>query len=473
MYLRIVKTIYIFNPEHDLALSNGDRHYIPPKNIREMAHDLAELMSATVALHESTDERHSPLCPWGWDSAVVERFKKIDYPTLQLPSDESLNALRQYSERSTAHRFLSTFIQSHSNSTYTGESLIIHTIEGIASYAERHRHILLKAPLSSSGKGLRHVNEEGFNLPSSQRGSTAESTATHQRNLLQNPLEQTKENYSSKIGKRADCNEIEQSGGGMSALKKVENWANALIQRHGYLTAEPYYDKVQDFAMEFMVDAIGCRFIGYSLFVTDGHGRYTGSRLMSDAHIEDLLATYVAREALHEIYRWTTAHYTDIIPKEWDVAQFPLYFGIDMMIVRKNQRPTSNIELDQEQRLITDSAERSNLNNVNRQQTEESSDFPIANSQFKIHPCVEINLRMNMGIIAHELYRHHMVPTAEGMFRIARFPSNEALRRFHSEQSELHPAVFQDDRLAEGYLELTPITHEALHLAYIHAQKQD
>ena len=44
-----MKPIFVFNPEHDLALANGDRHYIPPKNIREMARDLAPLMDAALA----------------------------------------------------------------------------------------------------------------------------------------------------------------------------------------------------------------------------------------------------------------------------------------------------------------------------------------------------------------------------------------------------------------------------------------
>ena len=363
-----------------------------------MAHDLTELMVATAALHESTDNRHSHLRPWGWDSAVAERFKKMGYPTPQLPSDDSLNALRQCSERGVAHRFLRTFIQGHPSSIYIGESLIIRTIEAIAPYAERHGHILLKAPLSSSGKGLRHINNNDNdsvddNCHSDGYGAKPKSTPTLS-----------------------------------STLKKVESWANALILRHGYLTAEPYYDKVQDFAMEFMVDATGCRFIGYSFFATDGHGRYTESLLMSDTDIEELLCAYVPREALHEIIYWTTTHHAEIIPSEWDVAQFPLFFGIDMMIVTENSR-------------------------------------------FKVHPCVEINMRMNMGIIAHELYRHYMAPTAEGTFRIARFPNNEALRRFHSEQTELYPAMFNGDRLVEGYSKLTPITHDTLHIAFIHAKR--
>lgn len=311
-----MKQILLFNPEHDLALANGDRHFIAPRNIREMAHDLADIMEAILPSSDSESSFISPLAsahpvPWGWDPAVVEQFKRMGITAQELPTDDALAALSRRSERITAHQILCNFRKAHTDNAFIGESLVARTFDEIADFAERHQHILLKAPLSGSGKGLRHVNKEGLPL-SPSGGGTPESS--------------------------------EQSGGGMlslsSSLKKVESWANALIRRHGYLTAEPYYNKVQDFAMEFIADATGCHFIGYSYFITDGHGRYIASRLMSDAKAEDLLCTYVPRKALHKIRQWMILHHTDIIPSEWDTTRHPLPFGIDMMIVRESQQST-------------------------------------------------------------------------------------------------------------------------------------
>ena len=420
-----MKQILLFNPEHDLALANGDRHFIAPRNIREMAHDLADIMEAILPSSDSESSFISPLAsahpvPWGWDPAVVEQFKRMGITAQELPTDDALAALSRRSERITAHQILCNFRKAHTDNAFIGESLVARTFDEIADFAERHQHILLKAPLSGSGKGLRHVNKEGLPL-SPSGGGTPESS--------------------------------EQSGGGMlslsSSLKKVEAWANALIRRHGYLTAEPYYNKVQDFAMEFIADATGCHFIGYSYFITDGHGRYIASRLMSDAKAEDLLCTYVPRKALHKIRQWMILHHTDIIPSEWDTTRHPLPFGIDMMIVRESQQSTVN----------------SLQSMVNH--PDGNSEFRIQNSKFTIHPCVEINLRMNMGIIAHEIYRHHLTPDAEGMFRIARFPDNTSLRAFHDEQTSLHPTTYRDNRLASGYKAITPINTGTTHLAYI------
>ena len=420
-----MKQILLFNPEHDLALANGDRHFIAPRNIREMAHDLADIMEAILPSSDSESSFISPLAsahpvPWGWDPAVVEQFKRMGITAQELPTDDALAALSRRSERITAHQILCNFRKAHTDNAFIGESLVARTFDEIADFAERHQHILLKAPLSGSGKGLRHVNKEGLPL-SPSGGGTPESS--------------------------------EQSGGGMlslsSSLKKVESWANALIRRHGYLTAEPYYNKVQDFAMEFIADATGCHFIGYSYFITDGHGRYIASRLMSDAKAEDLLCTYVPRKALHKIRQWMILHHTDIIPSEWDTTRHPLPFGIDMMIVRESQQSTVN----------------SLQSMVNH--PDGNSEFRIQNSKFTIHPCVEINLRMNMGIIAHEIYRHLLTPDTEGTFRIARFPDNASLRAFHDEQTSLHPTTYRDNRLASGYKAITSINTETTHLAYI------
>lgn len=383
-----MKRIDLFNPEHDLALANGDRHFIAPANIRAMAHDLALLMQEVRGLGDGRP------FPWGWDSTVVERFKKMGVPTALLPSATSVGALRQRSERGTAHLLLDAFKQNHTDNIYIGESRMIRSVEDIAFYAEQHGHVLLKAPLSGSGKGLRHVNVNDDDNHQSGRRSTSAL---------------------------------------MSSLKKVESWANALIHRHGYLTAEPYYTKVQDFAMEFMVDAAGCHFIGYSLFVTDHHGRYTGSRLMSDEKIEDILAGYVSRQALHEVRDWLIAHQSAIVPDEWDADRHPIYFGVDMMIVDVSQQS-----------------------------------MPVEDkSVFALHPCVEINLRMNMGIIAHAIYRHRLVPEAEGMYHIARFVDNATLRAFHEEQSMEHPSTYCDGRLVSGYAVITPIADDTQHIAYI------
>ena len=396
-----MNSIKVFNPEHDMALANGDRHFIAPRKIREMACDLAPLMEFIEG-----DE----ILVWGWDHAIKTCLLRMGIAEERLPTDAALTVLRACSERQSAHQLLRAFHADHPEGPYIGESILAHALGDIAAYATLHGHIILKDPLSSSGKGLRHVNfNENINRNSVQLGRQA--TLLYEANA-------------SVVATDAPSASVSTS-----PLEKVENWANALIRRHGYLTAEPYYDKVQDFAMEFCIRDGQCRFIGYSLFNTNPHGRYESNLLMEDEKIESMLARYIPHSALHEVRDWVIAHSHYIIPTGWDTTRHPLYFGIDMMVV--------------------------------------NFQFSIFNSQFRIHPCVEINLRLNMGIIAHEVRRTLLAPGVEGTFYVTAFPSEEAACQFCREQTEKYPPVCREGKFVSGYHPLTPIHPHTRHHAYV------
>ena len=75
---------------------------------------------------------------------------------------------------------------------------------------------------------------------------------------------------------------------GLHFTKPVSNWCERVLREQGGLTAEPIYNKVKDFALEFYSDGQGeVRFAGYSVFSTNEHGAYTGNLLASDGQIEE------------------------------------------------------------------------------------------------------------------------------------------------------------------------------------------
>ena len=91
----------------------------------------------------------------------------------------------------------------------------------------------------------------------------------------------------------------------------------------------------------------------------------------------------------------------------------------------------------------------------------------VVNSQFRTHPCVEINLRLNMGIIAHEVHRKLLAPGTEGTFHVTAFPTEEAAQQFHQEQTTKYPPVYREGKIVSGYHPLTPIHPHTRHHAYI------
>ena len=73
---------------------------------------------------------------------------------------------------------------------------------------------------------------------------------------------------------------------------------------------------------------------------------------------------------------------------------------------------------------------------------------------YAINPHVEINLRMNMGIVSHVLSDHFIVPGGEGRFSIDCFPTHEALMERHEQDMQSYPLVVKDGRVVSGYLPL-------------------
>ena len=178
-----------------------------------------------------------------------------------MPSDERLRAIRQMSSRAWAANHLQT-------------GVLVAT--GMEEIDDRVRHLgrcVLKAPWSSSGRGVRYVSSSDW---------------------------------------------------GSSLLRR---WAEKTLQAQGCLAVEPYYDKVKDFGMEFDALPDGkVVYRGLSLFHTE-RGAYTGNLLATEEQKERSLAPFVSSETLSKLRE-------DII-REMSLYIYNVYegpFGVDMMV---------------------------------------------------------------------------------------------------------------------------------------------
>ena len=161
------------------------------------------------------------------------------------------------------------------------------------------------------------------------------------------------------------------SGSGRGLLKvsstswntQLAGWAARILRVQGVVMAEPIYDKVADFAMEFYAEKQnGVRFAGYSLFETDAHGNYKLNLLLPDTEIEKRLAAYVSQDVLHEVRTHLLSALRQLLKGDYEG-----YLGVDMMICRLTE-------------------------------------------EFVVHPCVEINLRMNMGVVSRLFFDRYVSP---------------------------------------------------------------
>ena len=85
----------------------------------------------------------------------------------------------------------------------------------------------------------------------------------------------------------------------------------------------------------------------------------------------------------------------------------------------------------------------------------------------RLHPFVEINLRMNMGVVARHIADRFVAPGCEGHYRIDYFPRPGTLYRDHLERLRQHPARIVDGRFAGGYFALTPVLPDSQYRACI------
>lgn len=162
-------------------------------------------------------------------------------------------------------------------------------------------------------------------------------------------------------------------------------------------------------------------FIGYSQFRTGGSGAYEGNRLISNAAIEQNLSEYVPVGELdklrNRLERELSLHFGSV---------YNGYLGVDMMICRFPESPA-----------------------------------------YRIHPCVEINLRMNMGVVARHLYDRYICPSSTGIFQIDYAPSDGAAWNAHTAMAETYPLEMGQGRIRSGYLPLVPVYKKSKYRAWI------
>ncbi|WP_296121389.1 hypothetical protein [uncultured Bacteroides sp.] len=200
------------------------------------------------------------------------------------------------------------------------------------------------------------------------------------------------------------------------------HWCLRLLKEDGAFIIEPIYDKVEDFAMEFYSDGKGkVDFIGYSRFTTDDKGAYRSNLLTSDSQVEEWIQQYVPLKAFIKLRKGLQKLLKAAVGKN-----YAGYFGVDMLVHRwENGHP------------------------------------------YAINPCVEMNMRMNMGIVAHTINEHFVASGSGGHFSIDCFPTNEALQEQHKQDLQNYPLVVKDGRVVSGYLPLVPVTPKSCYRAFI------
>ena len=152
------------------------------------------------------------------------------------------------------------------------------------------------------------------------------------------------------------------------ADEKTIKRINGFIRTQGGCLVDKCYDKILDFAMEFYIFANSeVRFVGFSVFQTSENGKYVGNVVDSQENIRMLIEKHFENRQFIDMLINTHCE----ILKRTMAGRYTGFVGIDMMAVREDGKT-------------------------------------------KCHPCVEINPRMNMGILAIAAYLRPFFFNEEG-----------------------------------------------------------
>jgi hypothetical protein len=198
----------------------------------------------------------------------------------------------------------------------------------------------------------------------------------------------------------------------------VENFYRGVIRRQGGVVCERYLDKVIDFAMEFSAADGVVTFAGYSLFTCDG-AAYTGNILAPDAQIEEYIAGFVGAGALHS----ARAALVETLSRLLAQCGYSGFLGIDMFVYRTP-------------------------------------------GGYRLNPCVELNLRMNMGAVSRIFCDRYMAQGALGCYFVSNFRNDGEALALHEKMVAAHPAKVRGGKLVSGYLNLSPVTPATRYIAY-------
>ena len=246
------KQIYIFNPEHDLCIANGDENFVPPRSALGFAKENIDL---TKSLKRPNKQRRL-IIPWGWNHSLKKRLINEGVDPATLPSDKELQFIRTHSRREFA-------LDVHSRISY-GDSQVIGpdyrivatNVSEIESFISSNGSAVLKSPLSGSGKGIRFVREK--------------------------------------------------------LSESDEGWCRRTLDKQGSVVVERRFEIIKECAMLFECHHEGIDFIGYSLFESR-NGAYSRNIFASNEDIEDIIAGYISLDTLIAIREDLTAILADTL----------------------------------------------------------------------------------------------------------------------------------------------------------------
>lgn len=310
-------TLHIFNPEHDMALAANSRHWTSPHAGRQLRAELGWIPAlwakdGDIVLVEDVDaaendyfrfkcnktkakvifktvtqlsgmEGIDKIIPWGWDLPLCAQLRRNGIVENLLPDEEKLNAIRKISGRQITLSMIPHLRNGVEDST-CGAVYVVKSLDDLHRMIEELGSVVVKSPWSCSGRGVKYLTDT---------------------NLTDNFL----------------------------------NWFSNSLRQQGEMIVEPFHESLMDFGMEFEVVNGKSIYRGLSLFDT-ANGAYTGSLLATEEEKRRILERYIPQQLVDQTIQ-RICEFVDNANQLTPGSATCVYegaYGVDMMIVRKNDK---------------------------------------------------------------------------------------------------------------------------------------
>lgn len=385
--------VYYFNPTCELGVANGSFSYQPPLLLQKMESDLSILPFVFCNENDFVITENPPsanflqklkmagfdlprfcslaeleslpagsfdaIYPWGWSPAAHFKLKNLkekctDKFKRSLAFKWS-NEQQLLFERSTSLDFLAGLLDNNPPNWFITKEMVgkkVTTCEEIELLLNKHSPLVLKAPMSSSGRGIQMIRNAKLNTSNKQ-------------------------------------------------------WISGVLKQQRYLVAEPYLERLIDLSFQFRVRSDSkIEYLGFSIFETSTNGQYWGTLIHPD--LKKIMPDKNASEWMEMI-----CAAADIISNALEKSIYANwhrgFLGVDAIIFTHQEN-------------------------------------------FKMQPCIEINSRMNMGILTMFLEeRIHLEST--GKFELF-YGTAGKYHDFVGEQSQINPPKLKEGRICSGFIPL-------------------
>ncbi len=394
--------LLIFNPDSDLALAYGIEGYTAPPHARQLRRDLqmlpawfhdnndAAILSQNRAednmwlkeyaarwigtelecleISQLQNRTVRRFLPWGWNLDLRQRLINGGAKDCYLPSRERIMRYRECSHRAISIKLLE-WLRRSIDYPFPVSPVEARTVAEVQEFEQMHPKCFIKAPWSSSGRGVYRVLE-----PES-------------RNFI--------------------------------------TWTQGIINRQGSVMCEAAFDKVMDFALEYMVKDGVVSFFGYSVFHNDAHNSFDVGVV---ARSESLRQMIVGRlgderlldEVLNSIKDFMQHHVAEKTGYEDGCI------GVDMLLYRGDD------------------------------------------GRVMLNPCVEINLRRTMGHVAVSLGNAYAAEGTVGHFHVE-YIKQGGVAEYMQAMVETNPikVAASCHGIEAGVMPLVPAYRDSKYCAYI------